>query len=375
MSETPQRRGTGLSKLRLSDQERAASSSSKRQVILVALAVVALLGGAVVLGVVVSSAGDERENAPASSPTPTKARRGASASSSSQVAAGGYVEARRSAILLPGRDGSIATVSVTLGQIVEEGQLLLELESRAEEAELDMAQAELDMATARVRRVRSGNRVEEVEAAGAEVEVAEASSEEMRRNLERLEQLLPQGATAASEVERARQRSLAAQARVRALSAKARLMRRGSLPVDVLAAQAEQARAEAAIRRAQARLELARLRAPYAGTIVGVNMEPGEVVSLQSGQGGIELADLSELWVRVDIPEARIRRVRQGAQASVVIDALGEEPLSATVVEIAPQADRQSNTVEVAVRINDAPALLRPNMSARVAIDASQEER
>jgi multidrug efflux pump subunit AcrA (membrane-fusion protein) len=41
------------------------------------------------------------------------------------------------------------------------------------------------------------------------------------------------------------------------------------------------------------------------------------------------------------------------------------------VVEIAPKADRQSNTVEVAVAIIDPPPILRPDMSARVNITTS----
>ena len=78
------------------------------------------------------------------------------------------------------------------------------------------------------------------------------------------------------------------------------------------------------------------------------------------------LADLSEIWVRVDVPEGRIARVAPGAAATVVVDALGPDRLAAEVVEIAPLADRQSNTVSVAVRLATPPPLLRPNMSARV---------
>lgn len=121
-------------------------------------------------------------------------------------------------------------------------------------------------------------------------------------------------------------------------------------------------------------LELCRLRAPFDGTVVGIDVEPGEAISLQGGRPVIELADLSEIWVRVDVPETRIARVQLGARAEVVIDALGEERLEATVVEIAPVADRQSNTVSVAVRLDAPPQQLRPNMSARVSIAAATVE-
>ena len=57
-----------------------------------------------------------------------------------------------------------------------------------------------------------------------------------------------------------------------------------------------------------------------------------------------------------------------GARAEVAVAAPGPGPLAAEVVEIAPVADRQSNTVKVAVRGLHPPPLLRPDMSARVTI-------
>ncbi len=235
------------------------------------------------------------------------------------LAAGGYVEARRRAMLYPGRDGVVSQVSVTLGQRVRRGSLLLELDT-------DIAAAE-------------------AAAARADVRATQAELADARRILERLEELALSEAVTEDEVERGRYRVQGLMARVEALQAREEL--------------------------ARARLDLSYLRAPFDGVIVRVDLEPGEVVSLfgvQSGAGGIEIADLSEIWVRVDVPEDRIGSVVLGAHAEVVIDAIGDERLQAVVVEIAPVADRQSNTVEVAVRIIDPPPILRPDMSARVTI-------
>lgn len=289
------------------------------------------------------------------------------------VAAGGYVEARRSAVLRPGRDGVVAAVHVTLGQHVTEGGLLLELENGADVATEEMAAAELELAKTRLKAVRAGSRIEEVQVAGSEVAAAEASYAEARQDLTRFESLAPQGAVTAAEVDRARQQTRAAEARLEALRARERMVRRGNLPTDVAAARAQEERAAASLRQATAQLELTRLRAPFSGTIVALDVEPGEVVSVQSPREIMTLADLSELWVRVDVPEGRITKVSMGSPAEVVIDALGEERLRAEVVEIAPLADRQSNTLSVAVRMLDERQQLRPNMSARVFIRPNEE--
>jgi multidrug resistance efflux pump len=357
-----------LSSLRLEPHERRAGGA-RRQVALLGAGLILVIGALVGAAVIVSRADSTEAEARAvvepTAPAPAQAPDPANAAGE-PVAAGGYVEARRSAVLRPGRDGVVARVHVTLGQSVRRGDLLIELENEPDQAEEAMAAAELALAETRLRAVRAGSRVEEVEAAGSEAEAAEASLTEAREDLSRLESLETQGAVTASEVDRTRQRARGAEARLAALRARERMLRRGNLPTDVAAAEAQLERARAALRRAQAQLELTRLRAPFDGVILALDIEQGEVVSVQSPRDIVTLADLSELWVRVDVPEGRISKVAPGAAAQVVVDALGTERLAAEVVEIAPIADRRSNTVSVAVKLLDRHDLIRPNMSARV---------
>ena len=65
---------------------------------------------------------------------------------------------------------------------------------------------------------------------------------------------------------------------------------------------------------------------------------------------------------------ARLHLIHLEVEAEIVLDALGKEVIRGEVVEIDPIAQKQSNTVSVWVRIIDPPALVRPNMSARVRI-------
>lgn len=365
---------TELSRLRLSAAEKSTGGARLRLVLaFVGLGVFA----AVLVGLAVAVSGDGGGEVPARAAAAEGSTEPGSSSPASDpletsegVLAGGYVEARRTAQLMPGRDGVVARVMVSLGQEVRRGEVLLELDTAPYLAEREMAAAELELARARLRGVRAGSRSEEVLAASAEADAAEADWREAREQLERYETLAPSGAVTAAEVERARHRARAAEARFEALQARARLLRRGSRQTEIEAARATEERAAAALRRAEAMLELCRLRAPFDGVVVAIDVEPGEAVSLQSGRPVLALADLSEIWVRVDVPEARISAVRLGAAAEVVVDALGQDRLGAEVVEISPVADRQSNTVSVAVRVSDPPPLLRPNMSARVSIGA-----
>jgi len=301
----------------------------------------------------------------------------ATGSSSNSVAAGGYIEAGRVAVVLPERDGVVASVHVTRGQCVVKDELLLELDSDMVEADVEIAQAEFSQAKARQLRVEEGAREEEIEAAHAEVESAEAKHEYAQREVTRLLQLAARNAVATAELEDAQHLERSDRAKVEELRARERLLRKGNRESDHLEAKADVERAEAALRQAQVRRDQSRLRAPFSGVVTRIDLEPGEIVSLmnfQRGSAGIEIADVTELLVKVDVPEARIGRVALGAPAEVVVNALGEKRLQGAVVEIAPFADRQSNTIEVSVRILDPPSLLRPDMSARVAIEIDTEE-
>ncbi|MGB6368541.1 MAG: biotin/lipoyl-binding protein, partial [Thermoanaerobaculia bacterium] len=145
-----------LAKIRLEPHEKRAPDSgfrlSRRALLGLGGAAVLILAIVIILALV----GPDEESS-ATPPTaagtdstavgPTTSSTG----SSRTLAAGGYVEARRTALVWPGRDGIVAQLHVTRGQWVEKGDLLLELDSRTAVAAVAMAGAELDQARARLR--------------------------------------------------------------------------------------------------------------------------------------------------------------------------------------------------------------------------------
>jgi HlyD family secretion protein len=365
---------TDLSKIRLSSQEKRLTKGGKRLIIglaaICALAIVAVAAWFLMRGYrepeaashSISPVNAERRtpDTPAQRMPPTR-----------NVTAGGYIEALRTAVLSPGRTGVIRSIHVRLGQRVKKGQLMVQLNSKTEAAEAEVAAANLSEARWRLELIREGARPEEIESASAEVRAAEADLEIERRNLMRAESLAEKGLIPPADLEQARFRERSIAERLEVLRSREKLLRRGSRQSEIQAVQAEMGQAAAAFERAKADLDLSYLRAPFDGVVIRVDLEIGETVSLFSGlsrEGGIVLADTSQLLVRVDVPESRIGKIELGDRAGVVVDALSGQTLEALVVEIAPVADRQSNTVEVAVQIVEPPEVLRPDMSARVTI-------
>jgi len=134
------------------------------------------------------------------------------------------------------------------------------------------------------------------------------------------------------------------------------------------AAQADVDRAQAVVDQLTAQLGQATLATPIAGTVVKVEIAPGETAS--PGQTAVLVADLDHMRVETtDLSERDIPAVKIGQTASVYIDAL-DETFQGKVADI----DRQSETVggdvtyKVTVELDKQPAGLRWGMSAEVTI-------
>jgi HlyD family secretion protein len=78
------------------------------------------------------------------------------------------------------------------------------------------------------------------------------------------------------------------------------------------------------------------------------------------------MANLNELEVEVDVNEVETSKVRLDQSCRISPVAYPEKSYSGSVVEIAPEADRDKGTLEVKVRIHNPDRFLVPELNARV---------
>ncbi len=101
-------------------------------------------------------------------------------------------------------------------------------------------------------------------------------------------------------------------------------------------AKAQRQVAQVTVQQAQIALDLLEIRAPSAGTILQINVRPGEYVSIFSGTGLILMGDLHPLHVRVDIDEHDVPRFRQGAPARASLRGTPEVSYPLKFVRVEP---------------------------------------
>jgi HlyD family secretion protein len=165
----------------------------------------------------------------------------------------------------------------------------------------------------------------------------------------------------------------AAQAEIRRAQAQLDLLIAGASPEAVAAAEADVAAAEAALKQAKVALAETELRAPFAGTVVALDISAGEQIASGSPFG--RLADLSAWQVETDdLTELSVVRVHEGDTATITFDAIGDLELPGKVARIkALGEDKMGDmTYTVIIQPDRFDERLRWNMTASVVIKPQQ---
>ncbi len=135
----------------------------------------------------------------------------------------------------------------------------------------------------------------------------------------------------------------------------------GTNPADIAAA-------EARVAAAQATLNMARISAPFAGTVTQAEPAPGDQVN--AGTIAFRVDDLSRFLVDVDISEVDINNVFVGQQVSLSFDAILGQTYTGKVVEVGQAGNTIQGVVSftVTIELTNADEKVRPGMTAGVNI-------
>jgi HlyD family secretion protein len=345
------------------------------------------------------------------------------------VGATGSVHANQSTSISWQTSGRIAEVSVAVDDLVKKGQLLATLDKTSlpqniilaaadlvdakralqnlkdssvakAQASLNLAQAQLDLQTAMDNRGRkdyrraSDNTLDGIRADLVLAKDNMTKAEDYYRVFEEhYSEEDPLRAAALSQLVNARKQYLKAQynmnyalgypnadevskAEAQVQLAEATLadaqkeydrLKDGPDPDDIAAAQAR-------VDAITATMELASLKAPFAGTVSEVNAMPGDLVNV--GTVSFRIDDLSHLLVDVEVPEVDINKVELGQKATIVFDSIQGKEYEGKVVEIGRVGIETTNGVNFQVTVELIPADkdVLPGMTSAVNIIVKQLE-
>jgi RND family efflux transporter MFP subunit len=110
------------------------------------------------------------------------------------------------------------------------------------------------------------------------------------------------------------------------------------------------------------------LLAPVSGVVIKVGIDVGEWA--RPGDALVELVDASVLHLRVNLPAALARKLREGRPMTVAFEpSMGLEPAAGSISFVAPAADAASGLVEVRVRFANPGGRIPPGIKGLVTLD------
>jgi len=228
-------------------------------------------------------------------------------------------------------NGILQELHVDVGDQVEAGQLLAEIDARIQEARVEASQAS-------------------IEALEAQIEARRASLDLAKANADRQERLMAADATSQLDYDNAVTNLASAQASLVQLE-KQILQSRASLESDMT------------------QLEFSKIYAPRSGTIVSIEMNEGRTINAnQQAPTILRIADLNTMTVETEISEADIGRIKKGMPVYFTTLGGGNRRWYSELRQILPTPVVENNVVLYTglFDIDNSDASLLSDMTAQV---------
>ena len=237
-----------------------------------------------------------------------------------EIQASGDLQARFHTMVAAEVAGRITELSIDEGGSVTAGAIVIKIDPARHELDLAAAEARLSQARANRRKERS--------------------------QTARIRELRSQSVSSVRQLEEAENALALAQSAVRAEQAAVGVARRAVNDSSVAA--------------------------PFEGLVARRAVELGEFV--QSGTELFELVSLDLLEAVFSLTELDTERVRAGQKVAISVGAFPNRTFEGVVTFVAPTVDPETRTLRIKAEVDNAEALLRPGLFARVNLGVARRE-
>lgn len=313
------------------------------------------------------------------------------------LAAAGIVEPSSETIRIGTEiSGTVERVLVMPGDRVKRGVPLFVLDSRIAQAELLQRRSDLSAAEARLAqaRARIPGLAAEVEVARSAVLAVQAENDDAR-DIVRIAVSLQLGNTITKRELTRRMNSQRttearlseAQARLAQAAANLALFNETEGGASIAVELAAITQTKAAVKVAETNLEVRTVRAPVDGTVLQVNLRPGEYAQAgSSSQALMTLGITDPLYIRVDIDEVDVPKWHQDAPAiaaqrgaplnAMRLTFVRREPLVVPKQALSGQSTERVDTrvMQVIYALDAAGATILPGQQLDIFIEASKPD-
>ncbi len=286
--------------------------------------------------------------------------------------------------------GYVEKWTVDIGDKVNKGQVLAELDVPELKAEVQEKQARVVQARARVESREAAGQVAEAAVAVAHSQKLEAQAsllraraafERSKGRLERMRLLEKQAAItkellaqaqSQQEADRASLDQAEAQVRTAEATIKGAQARLAQCQAEVKEVAAGVEVARLALARSQAVLSFAQIRAPFDGVVASRNVNTGDFVSPPEPAGKslplFRIERIDRVRVVIHVPEKEVARTKVGTPALVQVSAVSDEKIKGAITRTSWALDEKQRTLRAVIDLPNPAGQLLPGMFAQVTL-------
>ncbi len=290
--------------------------------------------------------------------------------------------------------GYVKTVNVDIGDVVEAGATLVEIdvpelnkqhevleariirhrsEEKRAEAGVELARANVQAAEAGAEQARSEMSSVEASLAAAESEFSRTQDLVQRQSLESrvLDEVRKRRDSERARLDAVNSAIRSAQAEVTVANAKLT-----SAQADVEASKAETSVAERELEQLEVLIGYATIKAPFPGIITRRAVDPGDLVRESSEVGAGEplfvISQVDKVRVQIPVPEVDAALVNRGDTIELTLPSFAAEaPMTVEVTRLAGSLDPNTRTMLVEAEVANPEGKLLPGMFGQATISLS----
>ena len=256
-------------------------------------------------------------------------------------------------------DGTVSKILADLGDRVQAGQPLVELDNEKRQYNLDQQRAALARSLAKYGATEVGKlppmeQIPEVQSAAAELAQA-------KQNYQRTEALQKRQLVAQQLLDDAQ-----ATLKTKQAGYDNALQNAKNLKADIDAADANMKLAERQLRDTF-------IRAPFDGFVQKRLVSLGELVKAQAPV--MSVVRIDPLKVTAEIPEHMAPWIKTGAPVTLIVDAYPGRAFTGTLTRISPAVNTDTRAFSFEARVPNGESLLKPGTFARVHIETAREDK
>ena len=278
----------------------------------------------------------------------------------------GSIQAIQETPLYSRVDGYLKVRRADIGERVQSGQILAEIDTPELDQQLVQARAAMAQSEAALAQARSS-----LQQARATLQHNRAAMEYARGNLNRWRELKSKNLVAQQDVDDRQIAFDSSQADVDAAQANVE-----ALQANIVAAQANVDANKANVQRLTEMQSFQRVRAPFPGVITQRTVDQGALISSGSNSTNtpmFRLAQTDRLRIFVNVPQTFMATIRPGMNVQLLIREFPQKTFQGQVVNVSGALDQASRTLLTEIHMKNEGDILRPGMYADVKLHIERE--